>query len=100
MINTAETIPPEELLSKINTNETIPPSETKEDTHVSLNVGESVADSYIVQSEIAGKGKQAEVYLTKRYGKLTALPFLLRFGQVRCPRSAFLVQQIHFVELL
>ena len=68
MINTAETIPPEELLSKINTNETIPPSETKEDTHVSLNVGESVADSYIVQSEIAGKGKQAEVYLTKRYG--------------------------------
>lgn len=71
MINTAETQPPRSgLLSRINASDTIPPEGNNAgNSTVLLSPGESVADSYIVNSLMKKQGKQSTVYLAKKWGK-------------------------------
>lgn len=50
--------------------ETIPPyGETKHVDSIILGAGESISDSYIINSMLAKQGKQADVYLAKKWGK-------------------------------
>ena len=71
MINSAETQPP--IISgrrQINPSETLPPeNHNAGDSTIILSPGESVADSYIVNSLMEKQGKQSNVYLAKKWGK-------------------------------
>lgn len=71
MINVAETQPPISHIGQIiNTGETIPPeSKGKSGQSVVLLAGESVADSYVINSLMDKQGKQSNVYLAKKWGK-------------------------------
>lgn len=71
MINTAETQPPEASIGRIiNAGETIPPESTaRGDRSIALLPGESIADSYIINSLLNGQGKQSDTYLAKKWGK-------------------------------
>ena len=69
-INASETIEPLMVNRGINTSETIPPyGETKHVDSIILGAGESISDSYIINSMLAKQGKQADVYLAKKWGK-------------------------------
>lgn len=69
-INASETIEPLMVNRGINTSETIPPyGETKHVDSIILGAGESIPDSYIINSMLAKQGKQADVYLAKKWGK-------------------------------
>lgn len=71
MINSSETQAPKAHSGKmINAGETIPPG----DSNISrqsrvLLAGESIADSYIINSLLDKQGKQSNVYLAKKWGK-------------------------------
>ena len=69
MMNISETQPPL-AASHINAAETVPPvaRDPKAQQRVLL-AGESVADSYVINSLLNEQGKQADVYLAKRWGK-------------------------------
>lgn len=69
MINAAETIPPVTKV-KINAAETLPPySSGATDRHIQLVAGESISDSYVVHSALKSSGKQADIYIAKKWGK-------------------------------
>ena len=67
MINAAETQPPKSHIGHIiNAGETIPPgSSNQSGQSVILLAGESVADSYVINSLMNKQGKQSNVYLAK-----------------------------------
>ena len=71
MINASETQPPKVCSEKIiNTGETIPPGGINQSGQsIMLLAGESVADSYVVNSLMEKQGKQSNVYLAKKWGK-------------------------------
>lgn len=71
MINSAETQAPESSFATIiNAGETIPPGQsTQSDQSIMLLAGESVADSYIINSLLDKQGKQSNVYIAKKWGK-------------------------------
>ena len=71
MINAAETQPPKTLAgSLINAGETVPPGEVNPGgSSIMLLAGESIADSYIVNSLLEKQGKQSNVFLAKKWGK-------------------------------
>ena len=71
MINVAETIPPQYNISNVtNTAETIPPDgNVQSGQSIVLLAGESIADSYIVNSLMEKQGRQSNVYLAKKWGK-------------------------------
>lgn len=71
MINAAETQPPRPPAGRtIHAGETIPPGGGDPiGQSMVLLAGESVADSYIVNSLINRQGKQSNVYLAKKWGK-------------------------------
>lgn len=71
MVNASETQPPKLHVEQIiNAGETIPPGEVKSSANsVILSSGESVADSYVINSLLNKQGKQSTVYLAKRWGK-------------------------------
>lgn len=71
MINTAETQPPISNIGQIiNAGETIPPGSAKSNEQsIVLLAGESVADSYVINSLMNKQGKQSNVYLAKKWGK-------------------------------
>ena len=73
MINPSETQAPVEQTGKIiNTAETVPPGGAGQNItkqSIILMSGESIGDSFIVHSLMDKHGKQADVYLTKRWGK-------------------------------
>lgn len=71
MINAAETQPPKAHIGNIiNAGETIPPgSSNQSGQSIMLFAGESVADSYIINSLMDKQGKQSNVYLAKKWGK-------------------------------
>lgn len=69
MINVAETIDPQLSYISNNAAETIPPYTVDgglED--FVLDIGESIADSYIINSMLNRQGKQSTVYLAQRWG--------------------------------
>ena len=68
MINTAATQPPVSN-KRINASETIPPGGNSKEKPNILSVGESVSDSYIINSALSVQGKQSNVYLAKKWGK-------------------------------
>lgn len=68
MINAAETQPPKAQLSKINAAETIPPHIAGSNT-INFLSGETVADSFVINSLMEKQGKQSNVYLAKKWGK-------------------------------
>lgn len=71
MVNATETQPPKQIDRNIvNTEETIPPgSASQSGRSIALLAGESVADSYIINSLINKQGTQSDVYLAKKWGK-------------------------------
>ena len=71
MINAAETQPPKATMGQIiNAGETMPPYGSNESGQsIRLFAGESVADSYVIDSLMNKQGKQSNVYLAKRWGK-------------------------------
>lgn len=71
MINAVETQPPKSQISQIiNAGETIPPGGLNQSRQsIVLLAGESVADSYVIDSLINRQGKQSDVYLAKKWGK-------------------------------
>lgn len=71
MINASETQPPVSNIGQIiNAGETIPPgSENLSGQSIALLAGESVADSYVINSLMNKQGKQSNVYLAKKWGK-------------------------------
>ena len=71
MINPSETIAPEQSLDKrINAAETIAPGTGAKSTGGTvLLAGESISDSYVVNSAFSKQGTQANVYLAKKWGK-------------------------------
>ena len=70
MINAAETQPPGPHVGKIiNAGETIPPETVQNGQNVTLLAGETVADSYVINSLMHKQGKQSDVYLAKKWGK-------------------------------
>ena len=71
MVNATETQPPKQIDSNIvNPEETIPPgSASQSGRTIALLAGESVADSYIINSLINKQGTQSDVYLAKKWGK-------------------------------
>ena len=70
MINAAETQPPGPHVGKIiNAGETIPPETVQNGQNVTLLAGETVADSYVINSLMHKQGKQSTVYLAKKWGK-------------------------------
>lgn len=48
--------------------ETVPPERAEKSPAAALSVGESVAGSYIISAALAEQGRQADVYLAKRWG--------------------------------
>lgn len=69
MINAAETIAPRNN-GNINAAETIPPYNSAQiPSNVQLVSGESISDSFIVHSALQKSGKQADIYLAKKWGK-------------------------------
>ena len=71
MINIAETQPPKsQKWQIINAGKTIPPSYASQSGQsIVLLPGESVADSYVINSLMNKQGKQSIVYLAKKWGK-------------------------------
>ena len=71
MINPSETIAPQQSAQKkINAAETIAPGSGPERSGGTvLLAGESIADSYVVNSAFSKQGTQANVYLAKKWGK-------------------------------
>lgn len=71
MINAAETQPPKPQIGQIiNAGETIPPGSASQiGQSIVLLAGESVADSYVINSLMNKQGKQSNVYLAKKWGK-------------------------------
>ena len=71
MINASETQPPKPHIDQlINAGETIPPgSLNNSGKSIVLLAGESVADSYVINSLMDKQGKQSNVYLAKKWGK-------------------------------
>lgn len=70
MINAAETIAPQiEIANGINASETIPPEVNDGGQDTILLAGESISDSYIINSLMGRQGKQSNVYLAKKWGK-------------------------------
>ena len=72
LINSAETQPPVARTNQlINSNETIPPGTANASStqSVLLLAGESIADSYVINSLLQKQGKQSNVYLAKKWGK-------------------------------
>ena len=71
MINASETQPPVSNIGQIiNAGETIPPgSANLSGQSIALLAGESVADSYVINSLMNKQGKQSNVYLAKKWGK-------------------------------
>lgn len=71
MINTAETQPPKSHIGRvINAGETIPPGNANQcGQSIVLLAGESVADSYVINTLMKKQGKQSNVYLAKKWGK-------------------------------
>ena len=68
MINASETQPPKySSNSLINAGETIAPVAATQS--VVLLAGESIADSYVINSVLDKQGKQSNVYLAKKWGK-------------------------------
>ena len=68
MINISETIPPQLITDNIS--ETIPPKGSIQSVQsVVLLAGESIADSYVVNSLMDKQGRQSNVYLAKKWGK-------------------------------
>lgn len=67
MINAAETQPPKPQIGQIiNAGETIPPGSASQiGQSIVLLAGESVADSYVINSLMNKQGKQSNVYLAK-----------------------------------
>lgn len=69
MINTAATQLPASFAKKINSSETIPPEGISRNNTQLISIGESVSDSYIINSMLSVQGKQSNVYLAKKWGK-------------------------------
>lgn len=80
MINANETMIPDYLMEqnhsnnstrKINSADTIPPDGYKEDANEPLRIdaGATIAGSYILNSSLSNEGKQAEIFLAKKWGK-------------------------------
>ena len=71
MINTADTQPPQTHIGQIiNAGETIPPEAANHSgQNIALSAGESIADSYIINSLMNKQGKQSSVFLAKKWGK-------------------------------
>lgn len=68
MINAVETQPPKAQFNKINAAETIPPHTGGSKT-ITLLSGETVADSFVINSLMEKQGKQSNVYMAKKWGK-------------------------------
>lgn len=73
MINPAETQEPITQIGQvINAAETIPPegrNQSSPNQSIVLMPGESVGDSYVINSKMDKQGKQSTVYVAKRWGK-------------------------------
>lgn len=80
MINSNETMVPDYLLEQnkngntikhINSADTIPPDGYNEDLDEPLKIdaGATIAGSYILNSSLSNEGKQAEIFLAKKWGK-------------------------------
>ena len=80
MINSNETMIPDFLMesknkdnsaNRINASDTIPPKGYKEETADSLKIdaGATIAGSYVLNTALSSGGKQAELFLAKRWGK-------------------------------
>jgi len=69
MINSSETIEPLIINQIINTSDTIPPGGEVKHSNTILGPGESISDSYIINSLFSNQGKQADIYLAKKWGK-------------------------------
>ncbi len=71
MINAAETQPPRASINQVlNPGETVAPeSSIQTGQSTVLLTGESIAESYVVNSLLNKQGKQANVYLAKKWGK-------------------------------
>lgn len=82
MINASETQPPVSNIGQIiNAGETIPPgSANLSGQSIALLAGESVADSYVINSLMNKQGKQSNVYLAKNGESHTLLKFITMGG--------------------
>ncbi len=71
MINGAETQLPSDYNNlAINSEETVIPNNINNDEcSIVLLAGESIADSYVINSLMENQGKQSDVYLAKKWGK-------------------------------
>lgn len=89
-INASETIEPLMVNRGINTSETIPPyGETKHVDSIILGAGESISDSYIINSMLAKQGKQADVYLAKNGVKIMLLSIITEVGNLQVKLKIF-----------
>lgn len=69
-INASETVEPMTVCVGINASETMPPNgEIKRVDSIVLGAGESISDSYIINSMLTKQGKQANIYLAQKWGK-------------------------------
>lgn len=85
MINSSETIEPLIINQGINASETVEPimtdmeissagavvpnGDARRNNSIILGSGESISDSYIINSMLSKQGKQACIYLAKKWGK-------------------------------
>lgn len=69
-INASETVEPLIASMGINASETVPPDgDDRKVNNIILGSGESISDSYIINSMLSKQGKQANIYLAKKWGK-------------------------------
>ncbi|MCD8107196.1 MAG: protein kinase [Oscillospiraceae bacterium] len=74
MINADETRAPGRAgQNNIDAAVTVAPSGVSANTSMHLMPGESIADSYIISSLMSGQGKQADVYMARKWGKMYAV---------------------------
>ena len=67
MINAADTVAPKK---RINAADTLPPYSTNAVAgNVQLVAGESISDSFVIHGALKDQGKQASIYLAKKWGK-------------------------------
>jgi len=96
MINPAETIPPQQgIKGKYNSNETIAPENVHSTESMVLLAGESIADSYIINSLMEKQGKQSNVYLAKKWGKSYVIKLYHDGWHPSCQMQSFLANVRH-----
>lgn len=73
MINAAETVMPKNLIASIiNAADTLPPSNSlygKSSSNIVLMAGETISDTYVINTMLDKKSSQSNVYIAKKWGK-------------------------------